>query len=133
MMLAAALAEREDELRADLQQQYGVDLDHAMAGAHSARHVGALVAQLPPDARIRTSVDEDAEWTMDRMLFAGILNSVQGLAYMLADKRKRGPRPDPVGPSWLRRKADRKLPARVLSIDALMEELSKPREDTDGQ
>ena len=33
------MAKYPDELRADLQQYYGIDLDHAIAGEHTAEHV----------------------------------------------------------------------------------------------
>ena len=127
MMLAAVLGIHEDELRADMQEHYGIDLDHAMSGAHSAYHVAALVSQLPQGSRLRCTEDEDDMWRLDSMLLAGVLNSVNRLAYMLADKKTRGPMPEAVGPSWLRDRNRRSLPARVMTVDRLMDELSKPR------
>ena len=126
-VLAALMAEQADALRADLQQHYGVDIDHAMEGGHTAEHVAALAVQLPSDARIRVAYDKDAMWTLEHVLLASLLNNLRGLIWMLGDKRKRGPEPQPVGPSWMTKGKMRTLESRVLTIDKLMEELSKPR------
>ena len=122
-MLAAAF-DHEDALRADLQRYYGIDLDAAMAGEHSAGHIGALIAYLPSDCAMRRELDEDAAWTLRDILLASILNSLNMLIYGMGDKKHRGRRPQMVGPSYMVRK---KLPARVMSVDDLMRELNKPR------
>lgn len=121
------MAEQADALRADLQQFYGVDIDHAASGAHGAAHVAALAAELPPDARVRVAYDKDAMWTLTDVLLAALLNNLRGLLWGLGNERRRGPEPKPIGPSWMTKGSTRTLDARVLSIDELMEELSKPR------
>ena len=126
MALVAAFR-TEDALRADLQEYYGVDIDHAMAGAHTARHVGALVSQLPDTSRIAMGDGEDSAWTPDRTLMAGIMNILQYWRYGMADPRKRGSKPDVIGPSWMKPRST--LPARVLSVDELLKELQLPREE----
>jgi hypothetical protein len=126
-VLAGALDENPDCLRADLQRYYGIDLDRAMAGAHTAAHVAALVACLPSDAALFRAGNPDAVWTLEATLLAVLHNDLAGLMWGLSDKRKRGARPKPIGPSWLTGRGSRKLPARVLTADELMAELSKPR------
>ena len=116
-----------DELRADLQRHYGIDLDHAMRGEHSAGHVAALAANLPLDARVYVAQNADASWTRQEILLAETRNALNKIIYMLADPRKRGNPPEPVGPSWLTAGRMRSLEARSMGIDELMEELSKPR------
>ncbi len=111
-------------MRADLQRYYGIDLDEAMGGGHSAAHIAALVAYLPSDCAIRREIDDDAAWTLRDILLASILNSLNMLIYGMGDKRKRGKRPPLVGPSYMVKK---KLPARVLTVDELLAELNKPR------
>ena len=110
-----------------MQQYYGIDLDRAMAGEHSAYHVACLLMQLPQDARIRTAHNADNQWTLDETLLASVLNSLNGLIYGMSDKKKRGREPEIIGPSWMRSKNMRSLPARVMSADELMEILNKPR------
>jgi len=114
----------EDALRADLQRYYGVDLDAAMRGEHTAAHIGALVAYLPSDCALRREVDKDAAWTLRDILLASILNSLNMLIYGMGDKKHRGRRPQLVGPDYMTKK---KLPARTMSVDDLMRELNKPR------
>lgn len=126
-MLANELRIHGDEVRADLQQYYGIDLDAAMCGAHSPRHVAALFMQLPQDSRTWRAEDEDAAWTPDRMLTATLVNQMASLMYGLSDPKKRGSKPEPIGPEAFRKARMRSLPALAMPIDKLMEELSKPR------
>lgn len=124
-LLAKLISERPDELRADLMEVYGVCIDTA-EHAYPAVFVAALAEQLPQDCRWRVSYDRDAWWTGERLVFANIANSLNGLIWGLADKKARGPAPKLIGPSWFQ--AGRKsLPATVMSRDALVAELAKPR------
>lgn len=127
MQLVVAASQHEAELRADLQRVYAIDWDEARAGGHTVRHMAALVACLPQDACMRRAVNADAEWTLDRQLLAGIYNALNGLIWGMGDRRHRGPRPKPIGPSWATRGATRSLESRALAVDQLMDELSRPR------
>lgn len=124
-----------DELRADLMQHYGVYLDDAMEGRYSPDFVASIVAQMPEDCRWRVAEDQDALWNMDRVLLALLVNQMQGYIWANADKKRRGPRPKPLGPKWLVESDNtRKLPAMPMSREMLLAELSKPRTggDVDG-
>lgn len=121
------LEEHEDELRADLQQYYGIDLDAAMEGAHTAYHIAALLQGMPKDSRVNRAYNPDAAWTLEATLMAAILNNLRGFIWGMSDKRKRGKMPDMVGPSYMAEKNKVTLPARVLPIEKLLEELEKPR------
>lgn len=116
-------------------QHYGVCLDEAMEGRYSPDFVASIVAQMPEDCRWRVAEDQDALWNMDRVLLALLVNQMQGYIWANADKKRRGPRPKPLGPKWLV-EADntRKLPAMPMSREMLLAELSKPRTggDVDG-
>lgn len=127
MALAAVYNTHEDKLRADLQQFYGIDLDHAMAGGHTPYHIACLATQLPQQARVIVNEDPDYVWGLNETLLASLLNALNGLIWGMGDKRKRGPKPTLVGPSRMTEGQKRSLPARVLPLDKLMEELSKPR------
>lgn len=128
MVLAAHWRKRPDELRADLQEHYGIDIDHAMAGRHTAAHVAALTAQLPLHARVNVAQEPDARWQQPDVLLATLVNQLAVLMWGMSDPKKRGKRPQPIGPSYMTREQMRSLPARVLTIDELMEELEKPRQ-----
>lgn len=116
-------------------QHYGVCLDEAMEGRYSPDFVASIVAQMPEDCRWRVAEDQDALWNMDRVLLALLVNQIQGYIWANADKKRRGPRPKPLGPKWLV-EADntRKLPAMPMSREMLLAELAKPRTggDVDG-
>jgi hypothetical protein len=107
-------------------ETYGICLDAAMTGAYTAPFVAALCNQLPMSCRWRVSYDEDAWWDTDRVLMASLVNSLNGLIWGMADRKRRGPRPKIVGPSWMRGHG-RKVPATVMSKRALLRELAKPR------
>lgn len=128
MFLASALAAHGDELEADLQQHYGIDLEAAMCGAHSARHVAVLASQLPPDSRLAASENADARWTLTNTLLAVLANDLRLWIWAHGDKRRRGSRPRLIGPSWMvDGGSSRKAEAQVMTIDALMRELNKKR------
>ena len=98
-----------------------------MLGGHSPRHIAALFVQLPQDSRIARAIDPDNRWTLTDVLLATIANALHGLIWGMGDERRRGRRPEPIGPSWMTRGKMRSLPARVLSVSELMRELAKPR------
>ena len=126
MLLGFALGLHEDELRADLQQHYGIDLDAAVDGAHTARHCGALVAQLPAGARLRVCEEPDDRWTLELSMLAMLANQLNALIYMLGAK-KGDPKPALVGPSWMTSGRSNKVQAQVMTIEQLRAELAKPR------
>ena len=107
-----------------MQRYYGIDLDAAMRGEHSAAHIGALVAYLPSDCALRRAVDKDAAWDRHDILLASILNSLNMLIYGLGGKKHKGQKPPLVGPDYMIRK---KLPARTMSADELLAVLNQPR------
>lgn len=130
--LVTVYREHEDELRADLQQHYGIDLDHAMDGEHTPMHIAALVENLPQDSRVFVSEDKDMAWKLPDVLLASILNSLNGLIWGMGDARRRGKRPDLIGPTKLTEKGRKSLPARAMPITELMEQLERPRRGQDG-
>ena len=127
MALASVIADSEAPLRADLQQHFGIDLDRAMDGEHSANHIAQLVTQLPQQARLVHSVSKDAQWTLTDVLMAVLINNFRMFVYGMSDPKKRGQKPELIGPSYITEQQKNTLPARVLPINELMAELSKPR------
>ena len=110
-----------------MQRYYGIDLDHAIAGNHSAAHIAALVKCLPSDAAMFRAQNPDNAWTLETVLLATLRNDFQMYIWGVGDPKRRGAKPKRIGPSWLTKGDMRKLEARTLEIDELMKELSKPR------
>lgn len=131
MALASVIAESEAPLRADLQQHFGIDLDRAMGGEHSATHIAQLVTQLPQDARLVHSVNNDAQWKLTDVLLAVLVNNFRMFVYGMSDPKRRGQKPELIGPSYITEQK-KTLPARVLPIKQLLEELNRPRRSTNG-
>lgn len=117
----------EDTVRADLQRYYGIDLDHAMRGAHTPQHIAALMSNLPDGSMTQRAINADAGWSLDATLLAAIYNQFRVMVWSMADKKSRGAEPQPIGPSFMTQGRKRKLPARSMSIEKLMKELNKPR------
>lgn len=125
--LVAEYTAHEDELRADLQETYGIDIDRAIAGEHTARHIAALVVQLPPNARCRVAANSDNVWTLSDVVNVYTLNVLRAFMWSFGDPKKRGQMPQVIGPKWMVDANKRTLPARALPVDELMEVLSRPR------
>lgn len=126
MALASVIAENESMLRADLQQFFGIDLDRAMDGEHSANHIAQLIECLPQESRLSHSVNKDTQWSLTDVLLAVLINNFRMFVYGMSDPKKRGQKPELIGPSWMTTQK-KTLPARVLPINELLAELNKPR------
>lgn len=126
MALASVIADNETMLRADLQQFFGIDLDRAMDGEHSANHIAQLIECLPQESRLSHSVNKDTQWSLTDVLLAVLINNFRMFVYGMSDPKKRGQKPELIGPSWMTTQK-KTLPARVLPINELLAELNKPR------
>lgn len=62
MALATVEHKYPDELRADFQQVYGLNLG-GMGEEYSISHAATLVAQLPETSRVARMLNPDNEWT----------------------------------------------------------------------
>lgn len=115
-------------LAADLQQYFGIDLEKAMSGEHSVTHIAQLVAHMPLESRLAKSTSADAAWTLTDVLMAALINNFRMFVYGMSDPKKRGAKPELIGPSYLTEQANKStLPSRVMPISKLLEELNKPR------
>lgn len=102
-----------------------------MAGEHSPVQVAACAANLPHGSAVLREIDPDSEWTIGDVLGAMLVNHMRMLAYSLGGAK--GEKPAVVGPSWMRGKADkRQAEAMAMTVDELMEELSRPRRGVDN-
>lgn len=122
MTLGVVLGRFPNELRADLQAFYGIDLDRAMAGEHSAAHVAALVSCLPPGSRVSVAFNPDNVWTLERQLLGLIFNAI---AAVFTPKEKS---PAQVGPEFMRfSDKGSTITGMEFTPEELMAELAKPR------
>lgn len=85
MALACALTDYRDELEADFQQYYGLDLERA-GQFYSFNHAARLMVQLPENSRVKRAARGDEPW-QDEVLLASIANSLRALPVQLAGKK----------------------------------------------
>ena len=93
MLLARLLSDKPCELRADMQQYYGLDLD-GMGVAYSHAHAACCAAQLPAGARVWRGTA--AEWGTAEYLLASVEHSLRVIAWQNTEdaaKRRNYPKP----------------------------------------
>ena len=122
-MLARELDEHPDELRADLQQYYGLNID-GMGRDFSTLHAAALVAQMPEGSRTARAHDPDAAWTLDRLLAAVVANNTNWLVWSKTkDGQRNRNRPKPIGPDGPGK--PKHIRGMAMAPDKLMAELRR--------
>lgn len=96
MALATVEAEHPDELRADFQQIYGLDID-GMGIGFSPAHAAALMSQLPSSSRVAKALDPSAEWDDATYLLSAIEYDLRILIWQNtkdAQKNRNKPKPN---------------------------------------
>lgn len=66
-----------NELRADLQRYYGINLDDVYGGSVSLRHAAAISVCLPNGSRTLAKIDPKSQFGYTEWLLLGILNSLR--------------------------------------------------------
>lgn len=125
--LAPLLAGHRDELEADFQQWYGLDLAH-MLDAGEFRRARALAEQLPRASRTVRALQPKAAWGDAEYLLAYIADN---LAYMRYEqghskKRRKKPKPYPRPTEKGRPRADERT-VHGMSAERVGEILSRKR------
>lgn len=121
MTLARVEADSPDELRADFQQYYGLNID-GMGVDYTHAHAAALVAQLPRDARVLVHAVPDAEWTEQTRILAHIEYSLRLLLWSRTKDAQTGrnkPKPLP-SPSERRKRRERIEGADKAFVDKVL-------------
>lgn len=119
MVLAYAMGRYRDELEADFQQYYGIDLER-VGEACSVRHAAALAAQLPAESRVSRAACPGNEWGASEYILRLIEHDLRMLAWS-----GKGSRPKPVKtPEELRRRAA----SADVDVAALAERLGIPED-----
>lgn len=75
-----------DELEADLQETYGLQLGDLWVGLISVRRVAVLASQLPPGARVWQSENTDAMWTPQDYWLADIIDAIHSNSWIVANR-----------------------------------------------
>lgn len=78
-----------DELRADFQQYYGLNLDR-MGADYSPEHAGALCAQLPRGARTMLAEDEGLRWGDQEAMLSSIEHGIRVLCWQNTKDGQKG-------------------------------------------
>ncbi len=119
-MLAKFITEYPDELEADFQQYYQIDLSRVLSGddaSYTSKHIACLATQLPHNSRTHIANNPDLLWTMDTMIEADIANS---LRIILASLQKGKRKPDFIlPPSMQKKQTQNKIGAKVMTKDEL--------------
>ena len=79
-MLASLLGSHPDELRADFQRFYGLNLD-GMGIEYSTAHAAALAANLPRESATVRAVVPEAAWSDETYLLSAIEYDLRVLAW----------------------------------------------------
>lgn len=109
--LAATLRARPDELRADFQQFYGLNLDD-MGRAYTYLHAAALTVQLPADSRVMRAEAPELTWSDSDEMMRRLEHTARVLAWQQTKDGAKGrnaprPLPSPVEQARTRRKVER--------------------------
>lgn len=92
MALASALRIHPDEVRADFQQFYGLNIDR-MGDEYSEAHAASLLSQLPAKSRVFRAERPELEWGDEEALLASIEYSLRVLCWRQTKDGERGRRP----------------------------------------
>ena len=85
-----------DELRADFQQYYGLNID-GMGTDYSYYHAAVLVMQLPPNSRVSAAMNPDAAWDVQSWFLNQIEYDLRVLIWQNtkdAEKGRNKPKPN---------------------------------------
>jgi len=94
MSLASAEVKHPAQLRADIQQYYGLNLD-GMGSAYSYEHAAALVANLPRSSRIASILNEANEWADNEYILRSIDYTLRLISWQIGGGKGRAPEPLP--------------------------------------
>lgn len=123
MVFAQCAARWPDELRADFQQYYTLDIDEVGRGIR-IRRAASLCAHLPRGSRTVRRLDPDSEWATEAHFLARIEHECRALLWSKTKDAEKGrnfpkPMPTPAQRAETRRKyegTDYEEVARVLGV-----------------
>ena len=108
-MLAWYWGHCHDELEADFQEFYGLNLEE-LGKSLSLRHAAILAAHLPPKSRCRSVADPNAVWSEEMYALVNIEYEMRLLLWMQSQSKKNHtPMPEPVDPPAKAKEMQRRL------------------------
>ncbi len=119
-----------DELEADFQQYYSIDLSRVFSmneAGYTSTHIACLATQLPTTSRTYIAVNPDFSWTIDTAVTADIANS---LRIIISSLQRGNKKPDFIlPPSKKKDTNNRKAKSKVMTREELDELLKMKRGD----
>lgn len=120
MLLASLMRKRPDELRADFQQFYGLNIDGA-GREYGMLHAAALAAQLPREARCVRLENPETQWGDGLYMLRAAEHTLRVLAWQQTEdaaKRRNFPKPlpTPADRARVRRRLERTDVGRINRI-----------------
>lgn len=108
-MLARYWASYRDELEADFQQFYNINLED-IGKSLSIRHAAVLAAHLPPDSRCLAAIDPNFGWSKELHMMAKIEHEMRVILWQNSQSKKnKTPFPKPIDPPAKTAKVQKKL------------------------
>lgn len=121
-----------DEMLADFQQFYGLDLGELMLHGEFSRAV-ALASQLPARSRLVTSMRPELAWDERTYILAGIHDTLAGIAHGLGGGKGAKPKPIPRPKPKPKKKRRKRLDVSRANVTALLFGARKQPDPTDGE
>lgn len=122
-MLAAAMRRYPDELRADFQQFYGLNVDD-MGAAFTRLHAAALCVQLPRESRLVRAMEPAAAWGDSEYIAHAMEHTLRVIAWQNGGGRKPDfprPLPTPEDRARVSKKLERTNVERVNRVLGIVE------------
>ena len=121
-----------DEMLADFQQFYGLDLGELMLRGEFSRAV-ALASQLPARSRLVTSMRPDLAWDGQTYIRAGVHDTLASIAYGLGGGKGAKPKPIPRPKPKPNKRKRKRLDVSRANVAALLFGARKQPYQTDGE
>lgn len=118
-----------DELRADFQRYYGLNLDD-MGKTYTVAHAAALARNLPAGSAVHRALNPALEWADSDYLLMQIEYDIRLLAWSLAGgKKSRSPKPKPIEtPTERAKRARNSAPPSEEEMNAVADALGIPED-----
>lgn len=121
-----------DEMLADFQQYYGLDLGELMLHGEFSRAV-ALASQLPARSRLVTSMRPELAWDEQTYILAGVNDTLANIAHGLGGGKGAKPKPIPRPKPKPKQKRRKRLDVSRANVAALLFGARKQPNHTDGE
>ncbi len=130
LTLANFIAKYPDELEADFQQYYNIDLSRVLSvndAGYTSTHIACLAKQLPTTSRTFIALNPDYAWSIDTAIEADIANSLRIIVHSF---QKGSKKPDFILPPSIQKKQDmKKIKSTVMTRDEFDRILNMKRGD----